>query len=676
MRLTKGIVVLVAAACAMAAGLLSWTGAAPVWLDGLLFDGALAVRAKLNRTPEPAAKVAVVAVDPASLDSERLANLPRAFFGPVWGQLIVSLTNAGAKVVAIDFLLSYSGSQFQKGYDRPFLMALYRNRNKVVLGRAARIFPARNYIAALRNDPGALGTMDVDPEADGIYRRIQRTRTYETDKNFVTLTGAALSRAGEKDIPADILVAPAAHPEAIVPTYGLADILACAKTDAEALKAAFGGKVVLVGTTMPEEDRKLSSSRFMAPPETAATATPSSCGLRRLAASAPDKHNIPGVFLHAMAAEAVLSDRLTVPAPSELSAAVAGAAAIAGAAVGFLLTPLLAVGAAGLIAAALWAGEIALLGVGLWLPVGTGVLAVAGASIVAYLVRFVLEEGKRRRIQKAFGYYLAPALVDRMVDTAEDLRLGGETRDVTVMFADLSGFTALSGLVGPEELVSRTNEYLTLIADEVEATGGYVDKFIGDAVMAVWGAPVVLDDHACQAVKAAIRIGDRIAEQRAQAAAAGEYGFAVKIGVNTGDAVVGNVGSEKRFNYTAVGEAVNIAARLEGLPGVYDCRIVLGETTAALVKDRYDLRELDMVAVKGKSEPLHIFEPVPDGGDSEHEDYIKALALYRGQAFSDAAEIWDRLGDGPSKIMAARARAFLNAPPPEDWDGVWVMTTK
>lgn len=675
MRLTKGIVLLVSAACAVVAGLLSFANLTPVWLDGLLFDGALAVRARLDPKVEPATRVAVVAIDPESLNHPALAKLPRAFFGPIWGQLITDLNNAGAQVVAFDALLPYSASQFQKGYDRPFLTALYRNRTKVVLGRADRTLPARNYLAALRNDQGALGSLHVEPADDEVYRWINGTQALENGDSYLTLSGAALRRAGVKKVPARTLIAPAGHPETIVPTYGLAAVLTCANTDPDALKSAVNGRVIFIGSTLPEEDRKTTPSRFMTAPDRIFEPL-SSCGLQHLPVSVRGANNIPGVFLHAMAAEAVLRDKLTIPAAPTWSASIAGAAALAGAAIGFLLAPLLAAGALVLAIAALWLSEIALLGNGLWLPAGLPILAICAAAILAYLVRFVLEENKRRRIQQAFGYYLAPALVDRMVETAEDLQLGGETRDVTIMFADLSGFTALSGLVGPEELVARTNEYLTLIADEVESTGGYVDKFIGDAVMAIWGAPVALDDHTGKAVKAAIGISERIAAQHARATAAGEHGFAVKIGVNSGQAVVGNVGSEKRFNYTAVGEAVNIAARLEGLPGVYDCRIIIGETTADQVRDRYILRELDMVAVKGKSEPLRIFEPQAAPDSASVADYMSALELYRNRAFADAAAIWEKIGDGPSLIMADRAHSFQKSPPAEPWDGVWVMSTK
>lgn len=656
----------------MAAAVLSISGGAPVWLDGLLFDGAVAVRAHVSTQPVQAAHVAVVAIDPESLNSAELSHIPRVFFGPIWGQLTTDLTQAGAKVVAFDLLLSYSANQFQKNYDRPFMAALYKNRSRVVLGRSARGVPARNYLAALRNDAGALGSMDINPDADEIFRSLPSATQTEDGDTLPSLVGAALKRAGSETIPKTIRLAPNAHPESAIPTYGLSSVLDCAKRDPAALKTAFNGRVVFVGSTLPEEDRKTTSSRFLAPQHI--TQPPiSPCGLRALPASVPGASNVPGVHLHAVAAEAVLSNHLTKSPAAIWPAAVAGVAALAGAVAGFVLAPLWALAGVIAITLALWGAEIVLLAVGWWLPVGLAALGVVGSAIVAYVVRFVLEEGKRRRIQKAFGFYLAPTLVDQMVDDTQELRLGGEKRDVTIMFADLSGFTALSGIVGPEELVSRTNEYLTLIVEEVEATGGYVDKFIGDAVMAMWGAPVALDDHPISAVAAAIQISDKIAERHARAIAAGEHGFAIKVGVNSGDAVVGNVGSEKRFNYTAVGEAVNIAARLEGLPGTYDCSVILGPETAARVRGQYTLREIDMVTVKGKTEPISIFEPYKGNSLAA---YGKALAAYRTRSFKAAAEMWDAIGDGPSQVMAERARTFLKNPPPDQWNGVWEITTK
>jgi class 3 adenylate cyclase len=259
------------------------------------------------------------------------------------------------------------------------------------------------------------------------------------------------------------------------------------------------------------------------------------------------------------------------------------------------------------------------------------------------------------------------------MDDEAALRLGGEEREVTVMFADLSGFTALSTKVSAAELVALTNEYLAIIAGEVDRTGGYVDKFIGDAVMAIWGAPVPEAEHAVQAVEAARAAEAEIRRRREAAEAAGRRGFGVKIGLYSGRAVVGNVGSERRYNYTAVGETVNVASRLESLPGLYGCAIVLGGTTASALDGRLALRELDWVAVKGRSEPLAIFEP---GRDEPR--YAEALAHYRAGRFVEAEAIWSDLAatDPPSAVMASRAALFRAAPPPEEWAGVWTLATK
>ena len=169
----------------------------------------------------------------------------------------------------------------------------------------------------------------------------------------------------------------------------------------------------------------------------------------------------------------------------------------------------------------------------------------------------------------------------------------------------------------------------------------------------------------------------RSATARSKALARGEHAFDIKVGANTGLAVVGNVGSDKRFNYTAVGEAVNIAARLEGLPGVYRNRVIIGPETATRIGDRYRLREIDAVTVKGKDEPLRIYEPAVDA-PPRFAPYEKALALYRDRQFSAAAEIWETLAedDGPSAVMAERARNYALDPSPEDWDGVFAMTGK
>jgi adenylate cyclase len=328
-----------------------------------------------------------------------------------------------------------------------------------------------------------------------------------------------------------------------------------------------------------------------------------------------------------------------------------------------------------------------LLGVGLWFPAVLPAAAAIAAMVVAYVVRFVIEDRRRRRVQHAFGHYLAPAIVDQLIDSEAPLHLGGEEREVTIMFADLSGFTALSGKVGPTELMAVTNSYLAIIVEAVEATGGYIDKFIGDAVMGMWGAPAPDPNHAASAATAALAAVAAVMRAKEAADAQGRPGYAVKIGLNSGRAVVGNVGAARRYNYTAVGEIVNIAARLESVPGDYACRIVIGPATAAAITARFVVNELDWIKVKGKEEAIPVYElvaarPPADAAAMAYvEAYRAALEGYRAGDFAAAEVAWRQIehpyliGTSPPHVMADRAAALV-ADPPADWDGVYVKTSK
>lgn len=680
MRLSQKLTLLAGAICSAITVFISLSGNDPVWLDGLLFDRALAVRASLSPPPTLASKVAVVSFDPESLEMDALKRRPRGLFGPVWAKLIPSLVAAEVRGINFDLIFEYSGDKFRdesgdqilSHYDISFRQALFENKSDLVLAYSAETLPAKSYLQLLSGDPGALGIINFNPDVDAIYRHIPAEIKDDKGKRVLTLLGAALARAKlQKETVTDaVILAPSGHPEEIIPTYKLEKVLACAKSDPEALRQALKGRAVFIGWTGPEQDRKVSSSRFISPENRMPPAL-SPCGLQRVKASVPTANNIPGVHLWALAAEAVLSNQLTGKVDRYVAISVAGIAAIVGTMIGFLLAPLWAIIVIVSVCAGLWVLEISLIGIGLWLPVGLGVISAVASAIIAYIIRFLLEERKRKRIEKAFGYYLAPSIVNQLAETSEELKLGGEKREITVMFADLSGFTALSNKLEPEVLVDLTNKYLTLITHEVEANGGYVDKFIGDAVMAIWGAPVLTEAHGEQAVSTAVRISGKIDEENKLARAKGEIGFAVKIGVSTGEAIVGNVGSKTRFNYTAIGEAVNIAARLESLPGVYDCNVVMSGATASKVRDQFIVRELDRVTVKGIGAAFPIFEPL-NGASSEFSDtYALALFKYRNRNFREAISIWESLEDKPSKVMAARSRKFLSNPPPDDWAGEW-----
>lgn len=652
--------------------------------DGLLFD--LALRARSLTTPAAIAMdapVAVIAIDRASLEAEELGRLPRALFGPVWAELVEALGQAEARAVGFDLLLSFSGNALQPGYDRDFQRALFRHGDKIVLGRTARVLPAKAYQAALRFEEGAFGFLELSRDGDGVYRRIATRQAVEGGPPMRGFTAALLARAGAPPPPAMLIPAPRRHPESL-PTYSLIDVWRCLRTAPEAIAVAFAGRIVLIGSVLAEEDRLLTAARYLPAPTTPGPALTQDCELRPRPASLPEGRQVPGVHLHAQGVAAALTGAHVEPVGLSPRIVIAGAGAGLGAVAGLLFVPWTALALTVLLAGLLWAGEVALIGQGLWFPAALPMAAAVTSMVLAYLVRYLVEERRRRAIQRAFGRYLAPSVVAELADNPGQLKLGGTVRPVSIMFADLSGFTRLSTTVGPERLVALTNEYLAIIADVVDESGGYVDKYIGDAVMAIWGAPVPDSGHAAAAVTAALNMKQRIEEAGAAAQARGDHAFGIKIGVYSGEAVVGNVGSSRRYNYTAVGETVNVASRMESLPGVYECTLLIGQTTAEAATDAVFCREIDRVAVKGREEPLSIHEPLAlkaEAGQAERDraaSYADALAHYRARRFAEAAAIWDGLGaeDGPARVMAARAREYLERPPPEDWDGVFVMSGK
>ena len=680
-------------ACALVTGLIAIAARGPVPGDGLVLDLLVAARSvAFGVADDPASSpVAVIAIDAASLDSEALAPYPRTLMGPVWARTIDAVMGAGARAVGFDLIFSYHAGRLAAlglsglaDYDRPFLRALGQHRERVVVARTADHFPADPYVAVL-GDEAALGMSEISADPDGIYRTISAARATD-DGPRPGLAGALLARAGST-MPATVVVAPRRHLERI-PAYSLSAVHDCARVAPEALAAALRGKIVLVGTTLPEEDRKLSTGRFLRP-ERAAAGPLHPCGLRRLGPSVPGSRTVPGVFLHAAAIEAVETGHVLRTVSPWVIAALAALVAVLATVIGLTLTPWRAAAVTVGLGAILAAVGTAALARDLWVPLALPLTAAIASPVVAYVVRYVVEERTRQRIQRAFGRYLSPAVVGRLAEDPAALTLGGETRDVTVMFADLSGFTALSGRVGPEVLTRVTNEYLGYIVEQVEATGGYVDKFIGDAVMGIWGAPAADPDHATHAVRAALATVRRIGEAREAAQARGELGYGVKIGLNSGAAVVGNVGTENRYNYTAIGETVNVASRLESVPGIYAASVVVGPITAELAAAHFLLRELDAIKVKGREKPLAVFEPLAPARDATDEQrsharrYEDALAHYRAMRFADAQAIWRGLAAsagpslaGPPRVMADRAAAFLEEPPPAPWDGVWVLTGK
>ena len=360
----------------------------------------------------------------------------------------------------------------------------------------------------------------------------------------------------------------------------------------------------------------------------------------------PLSERFPGVELHATALDNLLrGDALRAPR-WELALA-AGAAVLATAAVFALpgvVVPLAAllVLLAGGIAAALFAWA-ALLAV----PLAAPALAGGTSAIGAFLYRLVVEGKQKRVLQRAFRSYLAPDVLREVLRDPSALRLGGESREVTLFFTDLAGFTTFAEKSRPPELVAFLSDYFTRMCQPILAERGVIDKFIGDAIMAFFGAPIATTDHGRAAVRAALgalAVSERIA---AELAKRGLPAVETRIGIHTGTAVVGNMGSSERFDYTAIGDTVNLASRLEGANKAFGTRCLASETAWAMVGDEVLGREVGKIGVVGRTLPVRVFEPL----------VLRAAATAEELAF---AEHWQRLADALRAGDRAAARAALD----------------
>jgi len=318
------------------------------------------------------------------------------------------------------------------------------------------------------------------------------------------------------------------------------------------------------------------------------------------------------------------------------------------------------------------------------LPTGPVIVAAMLSAGGSLGVRAVTADRTRRRVQEAFGRYVSPTVVNTFVDGEAEVVPGGKLTDVTVMFCDLAGFTAMSTRLEPQALLEVTNRYLGLVAQTVEDHGGYVDKFIGDAVMAVWGAPLPDPDRRAKVIETILAASNAVARERSLDAAKGRPGFRARFGAADGEAIVGNVGTPNRLNYTAIGRIVNMGARMEGLSDFYQTGMIIDDVIADACAEDFVLREIDKVVVKGAAEPVRVTQPIARRGyldpalEAQLNTYAKALALYRERRFKEAADLWrsqEKL-DPPSAVMARRAEHYMETPPPEDWDGAFRMIGK
>ncbi len=685
-------------------------------LRGLSLDAAFALRhfafgARHDAAHSPSV---VIALDEETYRTPPFEGVPQAFWPREMAPVLGAVLEAGASVVAFDVIFPTSVERFIPGFERDWLRALRSGsrEGRVILGKvqhgASPIAPFQGQSIAVGHDANIRTTnlfrdpdeairraplfLDIEDKATpggigkqtslGLEAAARAAKIApELRADGVWFAGRRLPGSAGNAMPLDF-----EGGGADIPAFSLADLRACAeKGDADFFARHFKDRVVFFGTVLDVEDRKLTSRRFMTGPEGAAygprCALPARTDIVR---EDVVRDAIPGVFIHAT----FVNNLLRGGGLHELGNAGEGLAAgllVAATAVAALTLPAGGTAVAFLCLAAAWtaASVIALLFALVW-PFLTALVAAgaAGAALQGY--RFAVADKDKRLLRKSFGLYLAPAMVDRLMAAQAPPELGGEEREITVMFSDVAGFTGLSEGLTPQQLVQVMNAYLSAMTDIVEAQGGFVDKYIGDAIVAVFGAPMDDPAHARRAVEAALACNAKLAAMNADPARPFlGHTLKARIGLNSGRALVGNIGSKRRFNYTVMGDTVNLASRLEGANKYFGTNVMCAESVRALADaapgPAIAWRELDRIQVKGRAAPVTIYEPLDADAKVDAAAFAASLALYRAGDF-DAA--YAKLtappldGDPAAASLAGRVDALRRDPPGPGWTAVTALDAK
>jgi adenylate cyclase len=324
----------------------------------------------------------------------------------------------------------------------------------------------------------------------------------------------------------------------------------------------------------------------------------------------------------------------------------------------------------------------------LWIPVVEQELAAVATFAIASAGSYALEGQQKRHIRKAFTRYLSPHVVAEILENPDQIDLSGRLVEATVFFSDIKDFTTVAESLSPKELVTFLNEYFSLASDLILRYEGMLDKYIGDAIMAIFGAPVTHADHPRQACLAALEIQNTLQSYRQRTERpAGEPDFVTRVGLHTGSMIVGNIGSRNHLDYTAIGDTVNLASRLEGVNKYFGTHIILSQTTREGAGDDFAARPLDYIRVKGKKEPIRIYELVGQRTlltREQHEAidmFAAALTMYRSHTFAGARRQFEEIlrltaNDAAAQVYVSRCRELEEHPPADDWDGVYTMTSK
>jgi adenylate cyclase len=654
--------------------------------------------ARMRLFASPSARssdIVLILVDQPSLDAFKKQQVswpwPRQMYAPILG----FLKAGGARAVFFDIVMT-EPSAYQVEDDEMLAKAIGESGNVVLpvflsgddketapeaeafLRRtvSSAPFPAWNgkIRSATVDMPVFLekarggANVQVNPDADGVYRRVPLIYSYKdirVPSVALALVEAAAGPGAAARVPLEsdgrMLIrffGKSGTYESIPAATVINSWLQMSEGKKPQLDPCrFSGKIVLIGLT--------------------------AVGLYDIKTS-PFGSPVPGVEIQAAALDSLWHRRWLHPTPVVFDLLLALFWSVAagigitllrrgghmvGASVGFILLP--AASSAAGFAAGAWIRFV--------LPEAAVLLSLIGAAVLNYTV-----EGRQRRFLKnAFRYYLSPHVIEQVIDDPDQLRLGGVKREVTSFFSDVAGFTSISEALGPEALVSLLNAYLSEMTDIILDSGGTLDKYEGDAIVAFWNAPLDVPDHALRACRAALACRERLNDLAPEFEKRIGRPLRARIGLNTGPAVVGNMGSSRRFDYTAMGDTINLAARLESAGKQYGVNILAGEATIAAAGQAIVAREVDRLRVVGKTQPVRIYELIGERGRVAPAaleclaSFERLLEAYRRREWDGVLAACRSLdGDPVAAVYAARCQRFKNEPPPEDWDFVFDLKTK
>ncbi|RMG64210.1 MAG: adenylate/guanylate cyclase domain-containing protein [Calditrichaeota bacterium] len=663
------------------------------------------------RGPEPTDDVPVVLV---TIDDQSFESLPDRWPWPrdYYARVVRNLKKAGARVVALDLIFDIP-DPYGAARDSALARAIAEAGNVVLAAKLERRtllgkIQSQSYLVQpmplfLQAD-SSMGLVAIQADPDGIYRRyivaeayqnrwipslaLEILRRYKHIPRTVPILPEKKSIVlGNLEIPlyqANTILINFAGPAGSFTQYSFDNIIDDAEfrlkgdydldTFEDLLsEGVFKDKIVLVGAVASELKDNFPTP-FLEFKDSQGEV---------------QKAEMPGVEIHANAIRTIMTGRY-YHRPARWLLWLAVAALI-------LLVELLSLRLPTLWATATTVGLILLVGAGefwsflsarlVWEMVFP-VLGMALAFVGINLYQYVRTQKEKQMIIGAFARYVPEKVVNDLLAHPEKLVLGGEERFMTVMFTDVANFTSISERLSPRELVNLINEYLTEMTEIVFKYDGIIDKYEGDAIMAEFGAPVYFEDHARKACLAALEMQERLIELRQRWTKLKLPPLTCRAGINSGTMIVGNMGSRRVFDYTVLGDEVNLASRLEGANKIFRTRIMISESTRKLIEDDFYTRTLDLIRVKGKQKPVQVFELM--AVKNERFDrimlnllpvYENGIRYYRNREWKKAAACFRyclklRPHDGPSQLYLRRVVEYAKNPPPEDWDGVFVMKTK